>query len=85
MIINLYSIKDLLNGYAAPVVMPNHESAKRWFQDMATENPTIGNNKEDFTVHFIGHLDTETGEITPSDKMYLLHDLRTIPQEEENV
>ena len=83
MIINMYSINDILNGYAAPVVMPNHESAKRWFADMAIQNPTIGNNEKHFTVHFIGQLDTETGVITPAGKKYLINDLRTLPDEKE--
>lgn len=74
----LYAIKDTLNGFAAPVVMPNHDSAIRWFEDMKIQNPTIGNNEKDFSVHFIGQLDTETGVITPSEEKYLIHDLKEI-------
>lgn len=69
--INLYAIKDVLNGFAAPVVMPNHESAIRWFDDMSSSNPTIGNHMEDFTVHYMGNMDVETGEIVPADEKYL--------------
>lgn len=83
MIINLYAIKDVLNDFAPPVVMPNHESAKRWYEDMKVNNPTIGNNEEDFSIHFIGTMNTETGEISHCDKKYLIHDLRTIDEKEE--
>lgn len=73
---NLYSIKDILNGFAPPIIMPNHKSAVRWFEDMSNENPTIGNNKEDFSIHYIGYIETETGKITPATQKFLNHDLR---------
>lgn len=75
MILNLYSIRDTLNGFAPPVVMPNDETAKRWYEDMKTENPTIGNNPDDFGVHFIGQFDSETGLLTPAKKEQLENDL----------
>lgn len=80
---NLYSIRDKLNGFAPPVIMPNDASAKRWFEDMKHENPTIGNNADDFGVHFIGQLDTETGEITPAKKEQLENDLFKCERSEE--
>lgn len=75
MTVNLYAIRDKLNGFAPPVVMPNDETAKRWYNDMCSENPTIGNNKEDFAVHFIGKMNTETGLIIPAKKEQLENDL----------
>lgn len=83
MIIKLYSIWDVYNGFAPPVVMPNHETAIRWFEDMKRENATIGNNPEDFSVHYIGTLNTDTGEIKkPEDNIFLKHDLKNIGDKE---
>lgn len=71
MIIRLYAIKDVLNGFATPVMMPNDESAKRWFKDMLEENPSMRNNKEDFSIHFVGTMDVETGSIMAAQEKYL--------------
>lgn len=84
MMMNLYSIKDIYNGYTPPIVMPNHETALRWYEDMKNENPTIGNNPNDFSLHYIGKLNTETGEINkPENEIFLKHDLRSIGDRKE--
>lgn len=84
MMINLYSIKDIYNGFTPPVMMPNHETAIRWFEDIKAENPTIGNNPEDFSIHFIGTMNTTTGEIKePKDQVFLEHDLKEIGDRKE--
>ena len=71
MIIRLYAIKDVLNGFATPVMMPNDESAKRWFKDMLEENPSMRNNKDDFTIHFVATMYVETGNIMAAQDKYL--------------
>lgn len=82
MILNLYSIKDVLNGYAAPVIMPNHATAIRWFQDMCEENLSMKNHMDDFSVHFIGQLNSETGEIRGVEEKYLKKDLANFKGDE---
>lgn len=84
MMMNMYSIFDKYNGFAPAVVMPNHETALRWFEDMIQENPTIRNHPEDFSVHYIGKFNSETGELIPvKDTIFLLHDLNQIGDREE--
>lgn len=82
MILNLYSIKDILNGFTSPVIMPNHSTALRWFSDMCEENLSMKNHIEDFTVHFIGQLNSETGEIRIVEEKYLKKDLSNFKGDE---
>lgn len=82
--LNLYSVKDILNGFTPPVVMPNHETALRWFQDMLEENITMKCNPNDFTLHFIGQLDTNNGNIYEVDEKYLKKDLNNFKGDKEN-
>lgn len=83
MIIRLYAINDVLNGFATPVMMPNDATALRWFQDMCEENPSMKNHREDFTVHYIAQMDSETGDIIPSPDVYKRKCLTQIPIDEE--
>lgn len=84
MILKMYSIFDKYNGFAPAVVMPNHDTAIRWFEDMIQENPTMRNHNEDFSVHYIGQMNSQTGELIPvKDNIFLNHDLKEIGDREE--
>lgn len=63
MTLTLYSIKDELNGFIPPTVLPNNETAKRWFQEMAETNITIKTSLKDFSLWEIGEFDGESGKI----------------------
>lgn len=64
MIMEMYSIKDELNGYTTPIPMQSEEIAKRYFKDQYLGNPTVKNSPEDFSIWHMGTFDTETGEYT---------------------
>lgn len=61
MILTMYALKDELNGFTSPIPFMSEELAKRYLKDQATENPTIRNNPEDFSLWRMGAYDSETG------------------------
>lgn len=64
MIVELYSIKDELNEYAAPIPFFEERQAKRYFKDQCNGgNEFLTRNKEDFSLVRLGTMNTETGEI----------------------
>lgn len=62
MTINMYSIKDELNGYTTPIPIANDELAKRYFKEQINTNTMIKNSKEDFSIWRMGRYNSETGE-----------------------
>ena len=67
MTLELYSIKDELNGFAPPVPLANEDVAKRYFREMLETNPTMRLNKADFSIWYIGEFQTTTGSINKSE------------------
>ena len=67
MILHMYALKDELNGFTAPIPLPNLEMAKRYLKDQALSNPTVSNTPEDFSIWFIGDYDTELGRMIPDE------------------
>lgn len=61
MILNMYAIKDELNGFTAMIPFNNDELAKRYLFDQYIENPVIKNTPKDFSIWRIGAFDIETG------------------------
>lgn len=61
MILNMYSIKDELNGFTTPIPFMSEELAKRYFRDQYEGNPTIKNSPKDFSIWKMGTFDTEAG------------------------
>ena len=59
--IEMYSIKDELNGYTVPIPILSEDLAKRYFKDQILGNPTMKNSKEDFSIWHMGKFDQETG------------------------
>lgn len=67
MTLNLYAIKDELNGFTPPVPFMSEELAKRYLKDQVIENPTFKNSPKDFSLWHVGIYDTETAEFTQND------------------
>lgn len=67
MILQMYALKDELNGYTAPIPMPNEEMAKRYLKDQAMSNPTVSNTPGDFSIWYLGEFDTELGRMIPNE------------------
>lgn len=64
MLINLYSIRDIKTDlFEAPYASVNDATAKRYFQRIAQQIPTIQQNPSDFTLHHVGYFNDANGEI----------------------
>lgn len=64
MIYEMYSIKDELSDYSAPIPFLNCDGAKRFFRTQLEENEFMRHNKQDFSLWYMGLFDNETGSIT---------------------
>lgn len=61
MILEMYSIKDELNGFTTPIPIATEEIAKRYLLDQVKGNPTIGNSPKDFSLWKMGTFDSDSG------------------------
>lgn len=61
MIMEMYAIKDELNGFTCPIPIAGEEIAKRYFKDQMIGNVTMKNSKEDFSLWKMGTFDSESG------------------------
>lgn len=64
MTLEMYAIKDELNGFAPPIPLPNEETAKRYFKEMLKTNATMQIQPNDFSIWYVGEFYTETGMLT---------------------
>lgn len=62
MTMDMYCIKDELNGYTTPIPFMSEELAKRYFKDQYLGNPTVKNSPKDFSIWYTGVFDTEKGD-----------------------
>lgn len=62
MMLEMYAIKDELNGFTTPIPFVGEELAKRYLKDQVLGNPTLKNSPKDFSLWRMGTFDTETGE-----------------------
>lgn len=69
MTLNMYAIKDELNGFITPIPFPNTETAQRYFREQKTNNLTIKETPSDFSLWEMGTFDNETGEYISNVKM----------------
>lgn len=67
MILEMYALKDELNGFTAPIPFMNEELAKRYLKDQYMSNPTVKNTPEDFSLWKLGDFDTELGRMIPEE------------------
>lgn len=65
MIKYLYSIRDRLTDFGPSFEAPNHDVAKRMFQQSL--NGGFGMPVEDLDLYYIGDFDTESGRISVGD------------------
>ena len=72
MILNMYALKDELNGFSAMIPFTNDEIAKRYLFDQVHENPTIKNTPKDFSIWRICAFDSETGVISQKEGVKLI-------------
>ena len=64
MIYGVYCIRDVKNGFTAPMLDSNDETAVRNFETQvknAEINPTLFFNRPDFSLYKFGSFDTENG------------------------
>lgn len=61
MILEMYAMKDELNGFTTPIPFMTEEIAKRYLKDQVLGNPTVKNTSEDFSLWKIGTWDSESG------------------------
>lgn len=61
MILEMYAMKDELNGFTTPIPFMSEEIAKRYLKDQVLGNPTVKNTAEDFSLWKIGTWDSESG------------------------
>lgn len=59
--VEMYAIKDRLNGFYNPLSIPNDDTALRYFQMMMGDNESMKIAPDDFSIWHIGTFDTETG------------------------
>lgn len=61
MILEMYAMKDELNGFTTPIPFISEDVAKRYLKDQVMGNPTVKNSAEDFSMWKIGTWDGESG------------------------
>ena len=71
MIFNLYCIKDELSEYASPITIEDDAQAKRYFRYTVENTKMMKDNPEDFSIWHCGYFDTETGQISGTEKKLL--------------
>lgn len=72
MMLDMYALKDELNGFTSPIPFMNEELAKRYLKDQYLSNPTVKNTPEDFSLWYMGSFDTETGVLTQGSGVKLI-------------
>lgn len=60
----LYSIKDELSEFAAPIMLKDDNVAKRYFHLQLENTPLLKDNPTDFSIWCVGEVDTNTGIVT---------------------
>lgn len=73
MVINIYSMRDALTGYAQPTFDLNDSVALRNFSFACTRSDSVlRSNAKDFDLCRIGSFDTESGKIVPADPIEVI-------------
>lgn len=69
----IYAIKDLKSGYLAPMTDLNDATAMRNFQNaLCKKDEVMYTHGTDFELYKIGEYETDSGQITPVEKAFLL-------------
>ena len=67
MILQMYAVKDELNGFAPPIPITNDELAKRYLRELYENNPTVKTSPKDFSIWRVGDFDSELGRMIPDE------------------
>ena len=66
MVLNMYALKDEVDQFDAPMLLPNDAAAMRALRNAYDRPGSIYQTApQDYTLYFIGQFDTVTGEILP--------------------
>lgn len=60
---NLYSIKDELSGFGAPVPIEDDDQAKRYFRMQKETSTLIKTNPADFSIWEVGSFESDEGRV----------------------
>ena len=69
----VYSIRDVLNGYSAPMVDVNDNTAIRNFKFSLDGDSVVGANASDYELYRLGVFDTVTARFVPEDMHVMLY------------
>ena len=69
----VYSIRDVLNGYSAPMVDVNDNIAIRNFKYSLSADSVVGANASAYELYRLGEFDTVTAQFIPEDMPILLY------------
>lgn len=58
----MYAIKDELDGFTTPIPFGNEKIAIRWYLTMQETNVDMNHNKENFSLWYMGTFNKNTGE-----------------------
>ena len=65
MVNKVFAIRDVLNGYGAPMLDHSDATASRNFKYAISSNPSIGFKPSDYELYCIGEYDSDTGSMIP--------------------
>lgn len=68
----VYSIRDVLNGYSAPMVDVNDNTAIRNFKFSLAGDSVVSANASDYELYRLGEFDTVTARFVPEDMPVML-------------
>lgn len=64
MLMNVYAMRDVHNGFLSPSLDTNHATAKRNFAFFINNNPgVIGFRPGDFDLYWLGKFDSDSGKM----------------------
>lgn len=69
----VYSIRDVLNGYSAPMVDVNDNTAIRNFKFSLAGDSVVGANASDYELYRLGEFDTITARFVPEEMPVMLY------------
>ena len=68
----LYAIKDKVDGYNTPVPFLSVDLAKRWFIPQIMTNSMLYVNADDYELYRIGEFNKDTGKIIDTENTFIV-------------
>lgn len=72
LIMQLYAIKDKVDGYNTPVPFLSVDLAKRWFKTQIMTNSMLYVNADDYELYRIGEFNKDTGKIIDTENTFIV-------------